>query len=111
MDAGHAHPKVCAATAPRAVGDPALRDGSRNGDPPDGQQFLEVELQPDAEHQQDHADFRELLGEVGVGDEAGRIGSDDDAGQQVADDGRQSQALRDVAEEQRRAESRSRASG
>ena len=44
--------------------DAALRDRARNGDPPDGQQLLEVELQPDAEHQQDDADFGELLGDL-----------------------------------------------
>ena len=57
-----------------------------HGDPPHGQQLLEVELQADAEHQQDDADLGELLGQRRVGDEARRVRPDEHAGQQVADD-------------------------
>ena len=44
--------------------DHALHDRAGDGDAPDGQQIVEVEVQPDAEHQQDDADLGELLGEV-----------------------------------------------
>ena len=48
----------------------------------------QVEVQPDAEHQQDDADLRELFRQVAIGDEARRVRPDDDAGQQIPDDGR-----------------------
>ena len=51
---------------------PGGRAGHR--DAPHGQQFLEVQLQADAEHQQDDADFRKLLGQGGVGQEPGVFG-------------------------------------
>ena len=73
-----------------------------HGDAPDGQQILEVEVQADAEHQQDDADLGELLGQLAVGDEAGRVRPDDDAGEQVADDRREAEPLRDVAAKQAR---------
>jgi hypothetical protein len=73
--------------------DEALCDGSRNGDPLHGQQLRQVKLEADAEHQQDDADLRELLGERRVGREAGRVRPDDDAGEQVADDRRQPQPV------------------
>ena len=41
----------------------------------------------------------------GFGDEAGRMRPDRDAGEQVADDRRQAEPVRDVAEDERRAES------
>ncbi len=49
-------------------------------------------MQADAEHQQDHADFRELGGEVGIGDEARRERADGDAGDEVAHERRQAHA-------------------
>ena len=57
-------------------GDGALRDRAGNGDAADGEQLLEMELQADAEHQQDDADLGQLLGEVRVGDEARRVRAD-----------------------------------
>ena len=73
-------------------GDGALRDGAGNGDTPDGQQFFDVELQADAEHQQDDADFGELFGDFRVGDEARRVRTDQRAGQR--DSRRSGRALR-----------------
>ena len=55
------------------------------------QQVVEREVQPDAEHQQHHADLGELARELDVGDEARRGGPDHDAGEQVADQRRQPQ--------------------
>ena len=81
-----------------------LRDGAGEGDAAHGEQFFEMELQADAEHQQDDADLGQLLGQRGVGDEAGRVRADERPGQQVADDRRQAEPLREVAEDQRRAE-------
>ena len=49
---------------PRARGDHALRHRARHRDPPDRDQLLDVELQADAEHQQDDADLGQLLGHV-----------------------------------------------
>ena len=89
----------------------ALDDRPGHGDPADGEQFLEVEVQPDAEHQQDDADLGQLLGQVPVGDEAGRVRPDDDPGQQVADDRRQPEPVRDVAEARGRRPGRRSGSG
>ena len=63
-----------------------------------------MEVQPDAEHQQDDADLGQLLGQGGVGDEARRVRPDEHAGQQVAHDRREPEPLRDVSEDQRRRE-------
>ena len=52
-----------ASHAPSAGRDGALHDRARHRDPAHRQQLVDVEVQPDAEHQQDHADLRELLGE------------------------------------------------
>jgi hypothetical protein len=63
-----------------------------------------VELQADAEHQQDDADFGQLLGQRRVGNEARRVRPDERAGQEIADDRRQTDPLGDVSQEQRRGE-------
>jgi hypothetical protein len=64
-----------------------------------------VKLQADAEHQQDHPDFRELLGELLIGDVAGCIGPHQHAREQIADDRRQSGPVRDVSGRERGAQS------
>src|SRR5437868_7282432 len=61
-------------------------------------------MQADAEHQQDDADFRELLRQALVGIEAGRIGADRDTGEEVADKRRDAQAVCDRAEDKRQAD-------
>ena len=61
-------------------------------------------MQADAEHQQHDADFRQLPGEIDIGDEAGGGRADHDAGQQVADQWRHAQARGHEAENQRQPE-------
>src|SRR5262249_3965239 len=68
-------------------------------------EFLEVELQADAEHQEDDANLGELLSERFVRDEPRRVGSDEHPGHQVPHDRRQAEALGHVAEDERRGES------
>ena len=97
-------PKACASSAPSTVATALCTTAPGTATRAHGQQLLEVELQPDAEHQQDDADLGELLGQRRVGDEAGRVRPDQRAGQQIADDRRQAEPLRDVAEHQRRRE-------
>jgi hypothetical protein len=63
-----------------------------------------MKLQTDAEHQQDHPDFRQLLGKRRIGDKARRVRPDEGAGQEVADDRRQADSLGDVAQEEGRGE-------
>ena len=63
-----------------------------------------MELQPDAEHQQDDADFGQLLRHMAVGDKAWRIGPDEQPGDEIADDRGEADAMRGEAEDQRRAE-------
>ena len=46
-----------------------------------------MELQADAEHQQDHADLGELLRDRSIYGQTGRVRAEQRAGQQVADDG------------------------
>ncbi len=50
-----------------------LHQRAGNGDGADREQVLEREMEAHAEHQQDHADLGELLGETFVGDEARRV--------------------------------------
>ena len=85
---------------PEQRGDHDLHDGAGNGDAAYGEQILDREVQADTEHEQDHADLRELRGDVGVGDEAGREGAHGDACQQVPDQGGQAQAGGEQAAEE-----------
>ena len=80
--------------------DGALGDRARNCHPPHRQQLFDVELQPDAEHQEDDSDLRQLLGQRTVRDEPWRMWPDERAGQKVADDRRQADATGDVAEQE-----------
>jgi hypothetical protein len=79
--------------------------GSGNGDATYGEQLLEMELQADAEHQEDDADFGELLGQVGIGGEDRRVRSDGDPGKEIADDWREAETLGDVPRDERRRQS------
>ena len=65
-----------------------------------------MELQADAEHQQDDADFGELLGEMDIGCVARRVGADHDAGDEVADDRRKAKPLREISAERGRRQAR-----
>ena len=58
-------------------------------------------MQTDAEHQQDHAHFRKLAGQLAIGDEARCERADHDAGDQEPDERRQAQAVGDIAEHRR----------
>ena len=64
-----------------------LRDGARHGDATHGQQLVEVELEPDTEHQEDDANLGELFGQRPVGHKPRRVGPDQHAGQQVPTSG------------------------
>ena len=75
----------------------ALQDRAGDRDAPHRQQFVEMELQAHTEHQQDDADFCELLRKMHVRGVSRRVGTHDDAREQVADDRRQAKPLRDVA--------------
>ena len=57
-----------------------------------------MEVQADAEHEQDDADLGELLREAGVADEAGGERADGDAGEHVADERWQAQAVGEETE-------------
>ena len=81
----------------------ALRDCARHGHAPDGNELLDVELQSDAEHQQDDADFGQLLGHVAIRHEPRRVRSDEQAGDEIADDRGEPGAMRGKAEHERRA--------
>ena len=56
-------PSACTTAAPSAVATALWTMAPGNGDAPDGEQLLDVELQADAEHEQDDADLGELRGQ------------------------------------------------
>ena len=102
MPADQPQPKATPTRVPSSGRDEALTQGAGHGHPPHGEQLLEVEVQADAEHQQDDADLGELVRQVLVGDEARRLRPDDEAGEEVADDGREAEAERHVAADEGR---------
>ncbi|MNJ60138.1 hypothetical protein D3C77_558510 [compost metagenome] len=61
-------------------------------------------MQADTEHQQHHADFRQLRGQFDIGDETRRGRAEQNAGEQVANQCRELQLLGDEAEDQGQAE-------
>ena len=75
-----------------------LCDGAGDGDAPDREQIFEREMQADAEHQQDHADLGEFVGDALVGDVSRGERADEDAGDEITDQRRKSQPLRHHAE-------------
>ena len=79
-------------------GQPDQRAG--NGDPAHRQQVAQREVEADAEHQQDHADFGQLRGQRLVGDEARRMGADRNTGDQIADERRHAQPVGDGPEDE-----------
>ena len=89
---------------PQARGDDALRHRAGDRDAPDRDQLFDVELQADAEHQQDDADFGQLLRHVAVGHEAWRVRADEQPGDEIPDDRGEADAMGGEAEDQRRAE-------
>ena len=59
-------------------------------------------MQPNSEHQQHDADFRELAGDFDIGDVSGRKRPDQDTGQQVADKRWHTKPHRDEAHDERK---------
>lgn len=55
-------------------------------------------MHPDAEHQEDHADFRQLVGQVLVRHVARREGPHEDAREEIADERRDADAVGDCPE-------------
>jgi hypothetical protein len=51
-------------------------------------------MEADTEHQEDHADLGQLVGQALVGDVSGRERADQDAGKEVADERRKAQPMR-----------------
>ena len=58
-------------------------------------------MQTDAEHQENHAHFGKLAGQLAISDEARREWTYHDAGDEKPDERRQAQAIGDVAEHRR----------
>jgi hypothetical protein len=75
-----------------------VRQRAGHRDLPHHEQIAHGEMQPDAEHEEDDADLRELRCEPDVGHEPGREGADRHARQQVADEGWESQTRGEEAE-------------
>jgi hypothetical protein len=81
-----------------------LPDGARHGDAADGQEVLQGEVQPNAEHEQDDADFGELWRKRLISDKAGRERSDHDTSHKIADKRREPQTVGDHAADERKPE-------
>ena len=58
-------------------------------------------MQSDAEHQKDHADLGELVGDPLVGDISGRERADQDSRNEIADQWRKPQPLCERSEDER----------
>ncbi len=105
-----ATPKINPAAQPQPDATPTARPATtatrprksarRQNHAPDRQQFLDVKLEADAEHQENYADLGELFFDLLVGDKARRARADQEAGQQVADNRRKAEAKRDQAAHQ-----------
>ncbi len=102
--AAHPHPMTHGQAGPEASRNEALKDRAGHRDAAHREKFLDVEVQPDPEHEQNHADIGKLLGEMRVGLEAGRVLADDDPREEISDDGRQPEPVRDVPKHEGRAE-------
>jgi hypothetical protein len=87
-----------AMAAPEAGGNRDLRHDGRYQGLSQRQQIPQREMQPDTEHQEDHADIGELQRQSRIADEAGRERAYRNAGHQIAGDGRDLQPVRDRAE-------------
>ena len=84
---------------PSGVAISACAGRARNGDGAHRKQILRREVQAHAEHQENDADFGELIGDVLVGDKAGRERPDKDSSHEIADERRQLEAMSDDAED------------
>jgi hypothetical protein len=82
-----------------------LCDGAWHGDAADGQQVVDREVQANAEHEEDDADFGQLRSEARIGDESRRERSDRHSGEEVAEDRRQSKAYGEKPEQKREGQS------
>ncbi len=60
-------------------------------------EIAEREVEPDAEHQEDHTEFGQLLNGADVAGNPRREGTERDASEKVADDGGQAKPPRDDA--------------
>ena len=65
----------------------AVQNRSRKHDFSHREEILDVEVQADAEHQENHANFSQLAGDFLVGNKAGCVRPDSQTGEQIADDG------------------------
>ncbi len=81
-----------------AGGDEDLHQRARNGDVAHGHQIFHMEVQPDAKHEENDANFRGLGGKLMIGDKAGGERAHRHARQQIADNWRKLQLFRDITE-------------
>ena len=63
-----------------------MKQSTREGDSANAPELLQIEMEPDVEKQQNHADFSELSGDLLIGRESWSRGADDDPGDQKTDD-------------------------
>ncbi len=63
--------------------DRAGNHGAWHRNAPYGHQLLDVELEPDTEHQEDDTELGELFSDRAVGHESGAVGTDEDPGEEI----------------------------
>src|SRR5690606_23169745 len=81
-----------------------LTDRAGHRDASDREQVVHGEMETDSEHEQDHADLRELTREPNVGDIAGSEGADGHAGDEVPEKRRKFQTGRNQTKQESQAE-------
>jgi hypothetical protein len=67
----------------------AAPNSPRDSDTPHGQQLCEMELEPNAEHQENDSHLGELFRQRLIGYEARRVGTNDNPAHEIPDNGRQ----------------------
>jgi hypothetical protein len=78
----------------------AAPNSPRDSDTPHGQQLCEMELEPNAEHQENDSHLGELFRQRLIGYEARRVGTNDNPAHEIPDNGRQPEPVRQVSEHQ-----------
>ena len=86
-------------------GHETLEDRTRYRDPPHREQFVDMKMQPDAEHDEDDTDLGKLFGQILIGMEARRVLADNNPGKEITDDGREPEPMVRKPRNKRRGES------
>ena len=73
-----------------------MKQSTREGDSANSPELLQIEMQPDVEKQQNHADFSKLSGDLLIGRKPWSRRADDDPGDEKTDDRRDADPMADI---------------